>query len=57
MCLDWNLLDAAERQNMSPLHEINQATRSSDQDIASLLELIHLVAGWCTAISDAGAEH
>lgn len=42
---------------MGPIHEVNQATRSGNEDITALLELLLLVNQRSTPIHNAGAQH
>ena len=51
------LLDTAKRQNMRLLHKIKQPSRSSDEDIAALLEFVSLSPHGGTTIRNAGPQH
>lgn len=52
-----DLLDSAKRQNVRLAHEVDYAAGSTDQDIASLLELFALETRRHTTVNDAGAKH
>lgn len=51
------LLHTAERQNVRLVHEVEQATRRADQNIAAFLELLSLVTDGSTSVHDAGTKH
>jgi hypothetical protein len=52
-----SLLDTMKRKDMRLLHKIKETARSSDQDVATLLQLFPLFAHRTTAVDDAWAQH
>lgn len=50
-------LDAAKRENVWLLHKVKQPSRSSDEDIATLLKLLSLVTSGSTTVSDTRTQH
>lgn len=51
------LPNARQRKNLRTTHEVEQATRSSDEKITTASELIDLITNGSTAISDTWAQH
>ena len=51
------LLDPSEREQAPALHEVLQATGSSDEDIAAFAKLVHLLASRSAAVHDARTKH
>ena len=55
--VDDGVLDTTKRQDMRLVHEVDETTRSANQNVASLLQLHALLTDWTTAIDDAGTQH
>lgn len=55
--LHHSILDTAQRQNVRLSHEVEQSTRSTDQNVASLLEFQTLSRHWASTIHDARPQH
>jgi hypothetical protein len=52
-----DLLEAPKGQQVDVAHEVHQAARRSDEDIAAHLELLALIPRRGTTVDDTGAQH
>ena len=50
-------LDPIHRQKMAAFDKVDKPTGSSNEDVATLPQFIHLLAGWSTAITDTRSKH
>lgn len=58
VCLvDNSELEATEREQVEILHEVHQATRSGDEDVAAHLQLLALVTSRGTTVDYTWAQH
>lgn len=53
----FELLEAAEREQIDVLHEVHKATRSGDEDVTAHLELLALVLGRRTTVNGTRSQH
>jgi hypothetical protein len=49
--------DTSKRQDVGLAHDIDESTRSGNEDVATLVELSNLFTDRATAICDAGTKH
>jgi hypothetical protein len=53
----FDLLEAAEGEQVVVLHEVHEATGGGDEDVATHLELLALALGRSATIDDARTQH